>query len=77
MTVYIVLENPAAQAEPPEEMDSLVLGVFADKKNADDCLRHHAACVLLRSNVKLFFEDGIAFDESGFTFFEIVARDIQ
>ena len=77
MSVYIVLENAAAHRTPPDAMADTVLGVFSNASDATECLHQHAACLLARSNIELFLEDGIAYDESGFTFFEIVARDIQ
>lgn len=77
MTVYIVLENAAAHRTSPDEMADTVLGIFSKVSDATECLHQHAACLLASSNIELFFEDGIAYDESGFTFFEIVARDLQ
>lgn len=77
MKVYILLENAATKRQRSDKLDNIVLGVFAVQRDAEECLLQHTINVRVQSNIELFFEDGIAYDESGFTFFEIVERSIQ
>ena len=77
MNIYLLLENAAARCDDPDDLEDIVLGVFSAQKNADDCLQQHASYIYSERGIELFFEDGKAYDESGYLFLEIIERYIQ
>lgn len=76
MKVYILVEHCGAWGGVPDEMDDILLGVFAAKEDAEESLWQHASYLYSQEGPKLILEDGKAHDGKGTTYLEIMERDV-
>ena len=74
--VFIVLEHPDGWGGPPDDLETMVLGVFFDHERATECIQALSSHYYSRWGSRLTVEDGRARDELGNPLYQVMERYI-
>lgn len=77
MKIYIICEHCDSWGGTPDEMEDIILGVYASREGAEECLWSHARYGYSQGMPKLTLENGMASDEDGYCYFEIIERSVN
>ena len=77
MKVYLLLEHCDAWGGVPHDMSDIVLGVFFERKNAEECLWQHARYIYSAERAELILEGNVAVDANKNMYYQIMEKEVQ
>lgn len=75
MKVYIICEHPEGMGGSSLDPGDAILGVFFDRKRAEDFMRGMASYISSYEGQNTFYADGKTQDASGTVYFQIVEKE--
>lgn len=75
--VFIIFEHPDAFGGSPPDLTDTVLGLFFDKRRAEDFVCGMISYISSHEGRELFLVDGKAQDKDGTVWFQIVERALR